>query len=121
MDRFCLIHPCDGRTDRRTDRRTELRWLSNMGRLWGKLDNALHCHNSSNSVQGKQLTPTEMYKSAVLNATIQNVSKHDLAPDTDCAQLIDSSSAIGIYTLQLQLHIYSRKYDVNSCSAAACA
>ena len=24
---FCLIHPCDGQTDRRTDRRTELRWL----------------------------------------------------------------------------------------------
>ena len=31
MDRFCLIHPCDGRTDRRTngrmDGQTELRWL----------------------------------------------------------------------------------------------
>jgi len=27
LDRFCLIHPCDGQTDRRTDGRTELRWL----------------------------------------------------------------------------------------------
>jgi len=27
LHRFCLIHPCDGQTDRRTDRRTELRWL----------------------------------------------------------------------------------------------
>jgi len=27
LHRFCLIHPCDGRTDRRTDGRTELRWL----------------------------------------------------------------------------------------------
>jgi len=27
LHRFCLIHPCDRRTDGRTDRRTELRWL----------------------------------------------------------------------------------------------
>jgi len=27
LHRFCLIHPCDGRTDRRTDGQTELRWL----------------------------------------------------------------------------------------------
>jgi len=27
LHRFCLIHPCDGQTDRQTDRRTELRWL----------------------------------------------------------------------------------------------
>jgi len=27
LHRFCLIHPCDGRTDGQTDRRTELRWL----------------------------------------------------------------------------------------------
>jgi len=27
LHRFCLIHPCDGQTDRQTDGRTELRWL----------------------------------------------------------------------------------------------
>jgi len=27
LHRFCLIHPCDRRTDGRTDRQTELRWL----------------------------------------------------------------------------------------------
>jgi len=27
LHRFCLIHPCDGRTDGRTDGQTELRWL----------------------------------------------------------------------------------------------
>jgi len=27
LHRFCLIHPCDRRTDRRTDGQTELRWL----------------------------------------------------------------------------------------------
>jgi len=27
LHRFCLIHPCDRRTDGQTDGRTELRWL----------------------------------------------------------------------------------------------
>jgi len=72
LHRFCLIHPCDGRTDGQTDRRTELRWLRRaiaVPAVARKKRIMVHF-----SKRLRQIDSTQIYSATLTNHAVNNVT-----------------------------------------------